>query len=335
MKNPAIIFKRVSKSFNLNREDKLKNRLVSFLEKPQRFWALKDVSFTIRPREIVGFYGPNGSGKTVIFKLIAGIMQPDSGHIQVHGKVASIIELGASLHPELSGLDNIFLYSAILGVSKQEVNKNLKDIIEFSELGRFIHVSVKKYSSGMKARLGFSIAIFSNPDILLVDEVFAVGDRSFQMKCLERIKELSKRVTILLTSHNLRLLNDICDRIIQMSKINRAISPPNVFKLLESLPVGFSFKLEATSSSMLPTIGPGNLLLIKKIPLNQVKENDVVAFFDNTLSDIIVHRVKKVATGPRGCSLITKGDMADLADPWKISRTSFIGKVIKVIERGN
>jgi len=187
----------------------------------------------------------------------------------------------------------------------------------------------------MKARLGFSIAIFSNPDILLVDEVFAVGDRSFQMKCLERIKELSKRVTILLTSHNLRLLNDICDRIIQMSKINRAISPPNVFKLLESLPVGFSFKLEATSSSMLPTIGPGNLLLIKKIPLNQVKENDVVAFFDNTLSDIIVHRVKKVATGPRGCSLITKGDMADLADPWKISRTSFIGKVIKVIERGN
>lgn len=172
------------------------------------FWALDNVSFEVKKGETLGIIGPNGAGKTTILKLIAGILYPDKGKVEVNGKVGSLIEIGAGFHPLLTGRENIYVNGAILGMSKKEIDEKIDDIIEFADIGDFIDTPVKYYSSGMYVRLGFSIAIHSNPDILLVDEVLAVGDEEFQRKCFNKIGELrNKGITIAIVSHNLHIIS--------------------------------------------------------------------------------------------------------------------------------
>ena len=165
---------------------------------------------------MVGFIGRNGAGKSTLLKLISKVTFPTSGKLTTNGKVAGLLELGAGFHPELTGRENIFFQAAILGMPKKEIRLKEKEMIAFSELGEFIDTPVKYYSSGMYARLGFSVAIYLNPDILLIDEILSVGDASFQDKCIGRIKEFcrSKHKTVIIVSHSFGYLTELCHRIV-------------------------------------------------------------------------------------------------------------------------
>lgn len=184
------------------------------LKPNERVTALDNVSFTVEKGTTFGVIGENGSGKSTLLKVVTGITKPTSGHVTVNGKVSALIELGAGFHPEISGRENVFINGIMLGLSKKEINKKFDEIVRFAELEEFIDAPVKTYSSGMHMRLGFSVAINVNPDILLIDEVLAVGDASFVPKCLDRIDDFRRRgKTILFVSHDLTTVEKICDRV--------------------------------------------------------------------------------------------------------------------------
>lgn len=181
----------------------------------EEFLALNNVSFKVKHGETCGIIGPNGSGKSTLLKMLAKIIRPTSGKVVVNGPLSALLELGAGFHPDLTGRENIYINAAILGMRKKDVDARLNDIIEFSGLERFIDTPVKNYSSGMYMRLGFSVAVNVNPDILLVDEVLAVGDQSFQAKCYKVIYDLMKRgKTIIIVSHDLETISDLCSKVI-------------------------------------------------------------------------------------------------------------------------
>jgi ABC-type polysaccharide/polyol phosphate transport system ATPase subunit len=217
----AIEIKDISKKFKVyhNRESHLKYALLNILKgKKARlssaFWALKDINIDIPKGKTVGFIGRNGSGKSTLLKLMSQILFPDQGTIETHGKISTLIELGAGFHPELSGRENVYINASILGLSRTEVNRKFKEIVHFSGLESFIDNPVKTYSSGMYVRLGFSVAINIDPDILLVDEVLAVGDESFQRKCIKKIHDLKKSgKTIVFVSHDLDSIEELCDEV--------------------------------------------------------------------------------------------------------------------------
>jgi lipopolysaccharide transport system ATP-binding protein len=185
----------------------------------QEFWAIKDVSFQVERGEALGIIGPNGAGKSTTLKILSGILTPDRGAITVSGKLSALIEVGAGFHPDLTGRENIYLNGAILGMKKKEMDRKLEDIVAFSELSEFLDTPVKRYSSGMYARLGFSVAAHVDPDILLVDEVLSVGDWAFQRKCLEKMEDFVKKgVTIIFISHNLQAVVNLCPRALLLRK---------------------------------------------------------------------------------------------------------------------
>lgn len=184
-----------------------------------QFYAIKDLSMKIMKGESVGLYGPNGSGKSTLLKLIAKVLVPDRGKVAVNGRIAPLIELGAGFHPDLNGIENIYMNGAILGMKLGEVKSKLDQIIEYSGLEDFIFTPVKKYSSGMQLRLGFSIAIHSNADIYLFDEILAVGDEAFKEKSFNSIKQLlEKKKTLLFVSHDKEKLDTMADYIIYLEK---------------------------------------------------------------------------------------------------------------------
>jgi ABC-2 type transport system ATP-binding protein len=179
----------------------------------KEFWALKEISFDIKENESFGIIGINGSGKSTMLKLLTGTMRPTRGQIAVKGRKSSLIELGAGFHPDFSGRDNVYLNGLILGLSKHDIRRKFDSIVAFAELERFIDVPVKYYSSGMYARLGFSVAIAVDPDVLIIDEVLAVGDIGFKAKCMEKIAEIQRSgVTVILVSHALGDVERVCSR---------------------------------------------------------------------------------------------------------------------------
>ena len=181
-------------------------------------WALRDISFGVRRGESLALVGPNGAGKTTILKLLANITKPTAGRVHVAGRLSALIELGAGFHPDLTGRDNVFLNGAILGIRRTEIQRRFDDIVDFSGLERFIDTPVKRYSSGMIVRLGFAVASCIDPDVLLVDEVLAVGDAAFSQKCMSRIRALIKQGTsIVFVSHNLYLVKAACERALYLS----------------------------------------------------------------------------------------------------------------------
>lgn len=181
----------------------------------ESYWALSDVSLEVEPGEMLGIIGENGAGKSTLLKLLSRIIEPTSGQIEISGRVGALLELGTGFHPDLTGRENVYLNGSILGFSRAELHRLFGDIVSFSEMERFIDVPVKHYSSGMLMRLGFSAAIHLEPDILLVDEVLAVGDEAFQRRCLDRIGELKcQGVTIVFVTHDLGTVRTMCDRAI-------------------------------------------------------------------------------------------------------------------------
>lgn len=182
------------------------NQLNKFNEENESvFWALKDISFEVKEGEVLGIIGKNGAGKSTLLKILSQITEPSSGKIEIHGRVASLLEVGTGFHPELSGRENIYMNGTILGMTRREIDAKLEEIIDFSGVEKFIDTPVKFYSSGMKVRLGFSVAAHLDPEILIIDEVLAVGDYEFQKKCLGKMEEVSigQGRTVLFVSHNL------------------------------------------------------------------------------------------------------------------------------------
>ncbi len=214
----AIEVSDISKQFVLRHTRSIKEAVV-WLAKDrkgdlsEKFHALKNVTVEIGAGETVALLGLNGSGKSTLLKHISGVMLPDSGSVRTRGRVAGLIEVGAGFHPDLSGRDNVFLNGAILGMTEQQVKDRFDDIVEFSEIGQFIDTEVKFYSSGMYLRLAFSVAVHTDPEVFLIDEILAVGDEPFQRKCINKIEELARDgKTLVVVSHDLDLVSRICRR---------------------------------------------------------------------------------------------------------------------------
>jgi ABC-type polysaccharide/polyol phosphate transport system ATPase subunit len=216
----AIEVHNMTKVFRvLHREPSLKSAAMKWvrfkLPHREEFVALRDISFQIPKGQTVGVVGRNGSGKSTLLSLMARIYRPTQGTIQVHGRVATLLELGAGFHPEFTGYENVFLNGVILGFSRSELEERLPSIIDFAEIAEFMDTPVKHYSSGMITRLGFSVAVHMDPEVLLVDEVLAVGDEAFQEKCYAKIEEFKQRgVTIFFVSHDMRAIRRVSDRVL-------------------------------------------------------------------------------------------------------------------------
>lgn len=222
--NPPVVLeiKNLFKEFKISYHNSLKERIVNFgrfKKHSDQFIALKDVSLELRMGESLGLVGHNGSGKSTLLKIIGGILNESSGTVKRRGRLAALLELGTGFHPDLTGRENIYLNAALLGINKAETDRKLEEIIDFSGIREFIDTQVKFYSSGMYVRLAFSVSVFSDPDILLVDEVLAVGDEPFQEKCISKIREFQEQGrTIIFVSHSADQVIDICTRAVVMEK---------------------------------------------------------------------------------------------------------------------
>lgn len=212
----AIKIEHLSKVYKIfdKPTDRVKEALNPFRKRYSRdFYALNDVSLTIKKGETVGIIGKNGAGKSTILKIITGVLTPTSGSVQVNGRIASLLELGAGFNPEMTGIENIYMNGTIMGYSKEEMDDRLQDIVDFADIGEFIHQPVKMYSSGMFARLAFAVNVNVTPDILIVDEALSVGDVFFQNKCFKRMDALKKSgVTVLFVSHDMGSIRQLCDK---------------------------------------------------------------------------------------------------------------------------
>ena len=233
---PAVIFDDVWKKFRSGeRHDSLRDLIPSMIRPPSRtelgkeeFWAVRDVSFEVQQGEALGIIGPNGAGKSTTLKLLTRIMKPTRGSCVVHGRVGALIEVAAGFHQDLTGRENIFLQGSIMGMKRHEILTKLDDIIEFAGIGSFVDTQVKRYSSGMQARLGFSVAAHLNPDVLFVDEVLSVGDMSFQARCIERLKsQIESGVTLIFVSHNLQAVASLCKRAVVFAKGTKLFEGPS------------------------------------------------------------------------------------------------------------
>jgi len=236
MNNSSLILTGVSKSYKLylNKIDRLHDAFSPFGRKRyQEFFAVKNIDLIINKGDTIGIIGRNGSGKTTLLKLMSGITSPTSGKVEVSGNIVPLLQLGGGFHPDLTGIENIYYYTILLGYSKKETIEITNQVIDFAEIGDFIFQPIKTYSSGMRARLGFSVSINVDPDILIVDEVLAVGDEDFKQKSLARMHELFKSgKTIIYVSHSAKEISELCNRAIMLVKGQKVIedSPEVVLK---------------------------------------------------------------------------------------------------------
>jgi ABC-type polysaccharide/polyol phosphate transport system ATPase subunit len=233
MTEPAVIVDHVSKRFKLfkERNQTLKSAVMRRRKSvAEEFWAVKDVSFEVPQGSTFGLIGRNGSGKSTLLKCLARILHPDTGSITMNGQAASLLEVGSGFHPELTGRENIYLNGSILGLPKRDITARLDEIIDFSGVGQFIDQPVKNYSSGMYVRLGFSVAIHVQPDILVVDEVLAVGDGAFRKKSSEKFREFTDSGrTVILVTHSLAQVREMCDQVAWLSEGElKAVGPAKI-----------------------------------------------------------------------------------------------------------
>lgn len=280
----------VSKRFVLRQDKSLKERLVNFgrsNQHKQDFMALNDVSLTIEAGTTIGLIGPNGSGKSTLLKTIGGIIQPSSGTVRRRGRMAALLELGAGFHPDLTGRENIYLNAAILGLTEDEIDYYFDDIIEFSGIPEFIDTQVKFYSSGMYVRLAFAVAVHVNPDVLIIDEVLAVGDEPFQRKCLDRVRRFQEEgKTIILVSHSLEQVGELCNRVVVLERgtIQYDGEPGEGLRVLrERFERERLAHSESPESINIPLLGFGAVVLTSRKPLTkkdsiEIKPGDSLDF---------------------------------------------------------
>ena len=222
----------VTKEFTLRHRRSLKELVVAAVRRQDlginTFKALDGVTFDVHQGETVALLGFNGSGKSTLLKLISGVLRPDGGRVRTRGRVAGLIEVGAGFHPDLTGRENVFLNGAILGMTKKQIEDAYESIVEFSEIPDFMDTEVKFYSSGMFLRLAFAVAVHSDPEVFLIDEILAVGDEPFQRKCLDEIRGLSDQgKTLVIVSHDLNMVSDLCERGVLLEKGAKVADGPS------------------------------------------------------------------------------------------------------------
>lgn len=326
---PAIIASHISKSFDTQRTQRLKERIMGRRSAGSLVKAIDDISFSIPGRSIVGLFGPNGSGKSTLLRLLAGIMKPDTGTISVGGSVAAVLDLGAGLYDEASGRENVFFVGALLGMSNKLLQEAFPRISQFADIGRFMDSPVKTYSTGMRARLAFAIAIHaSRADILLLDEILAVGDSDFQLKSLTAMRTLAKTKTVILASHNMTILQRLCTKVLLLSDgvlLNE--KQDRIIDLLKSLPAGETFTAQALSNSMLPVFKKGDAIAVTKTPWEKVEVGDIIAFAFPNLPQLIVHRVTEIRMRGKEKIYSTQGDSVLFEDSWLVKKSDYLGTV--------
>jgi ABC-type polysaccharide/polyol phosphate transport system ATPase subunit len=241
----AIEVKDVSKRFRLYREKptSIKQRLLSSRSRAVEFWALRDVSFDVPQGSTLGLIGHNGSGKTTILKVIAGILRPTSGVVNQRGRLSALLELGAGFHPELTGRENVYLNASFLGLTRRDIDRTYDAIVDFAELEQFMDNQVKFYSSGMLVRLGFAVAVHVDPEVLLIDEVLAVGDEAFQAKCIDRVRQFQREGrTIVLVTHALGRVTELCDRAVMLHHgvVHKQGTPEDVVREMRYVLLGIT-----------------------------------------------------------------------------------------------
>ena len=305
MSDFAIDVRNVSKRFRLahGQYNTVKERIIhgGRRKATEDFWALDEVSLTVQPGETVGILGRNGSGKSTLLKCICGVLQPTTGEVAVKGKLAGLLELGAGFHQDLSGRENIYLNGSLLGMSKAEIDRAFDAIVDFSELEEFIDGPVKFYSSGMAVRLGFAVAVNVDPDILVIDEVLAVGDERFQRKCIDRVKQFQKEGrTILLVTHAADTVRSICDRGIVISHGHLiADAEPGAATRI------FRERLMAEGAGM-SVVDPA-LVAVPATP-NMIGNDQLDDAADDETRPVRFRSVHRVYSGDNNLSYMTTGD---------------------------
>ena len=255
--------------------DMLGGRAIVAGDTTEEFWALKDANFEIERGEVVGIIGRNGAGKSTLLKILSRITEPTTGRVEIRGRVASLLEVGTGFHPELTGRENIYLNGAILGMSSAEIRRKFEEIVAFAEVEKFLDTPVKRYSSGMYVRLAFAVAAHLEPEILVVDEVLAVGDAAFQQKCLGKTKDFSKAgTTVLMVSHNMGFIREVCNRAILLhaGEVSRdgACS--------ETVSAYLQADTATSGAKWLRTAAPSGEATITEISLSSVEGGDGTAF---------------------------------------------------------
>ncbi|PYQ94417.1 MAG: ABC transporter ATP-binding protein [Acidobacteria bacterium] len=238
MSQPAVMFDGVWKKFRRGeRHDSLRDLIPAIARgvlgrrrsndlHDEEFWAVRDVSFEVQPGEALGIIGPNGAGKSTTLKLLTKILKPTQGRCEVRGRAGALIEVAAGFHPDLTGRENVYLQGAIMGMRRAGIAKHFDEIVDFAGVHEFIDTPVKRYSSGMNARLGFAIAVNLDPEVLIIDEVLSVGDMGFQRRCVQRMREFKRNgVSIVFVSHNLQAVADLCDRTVHLNGTVRCLGP--------------------------------------------------------------------------------------------------------------
>lgn len=316
----AISVNNVSKKFLLkhDRPRSIADGVQNLFRRKKRevFWALKDINFEVEQGEALGMIGHNGAGKSTMLKLLTRIMEPTTGQIHTRGRVSALIEVGAGFHPEMTGRENIYLNGSILGMTQMEVTKKLDSIIAFAELEKFIDTPVKRYSSGMYARLGFSVAAHVDPDILIVDEVLSVGDTAFQDRCSAHMAKLRKSgTTILFVSHNLSAISAICDRVVVLNRgeINGICKPMEAIALYrEQMVRGQALTIGDEPSPVSETDSP---LVIKDVISSGPTENKWDAYTGESWEMRVAFECSRVLDSPEiGFKLFSPGGV-ELARP--------------------
>jgi ABC-2 type transport system ATP-binding protein len=278
----AIEVQEVSKRFRLYREKptSIKQRLISSRSRAVEFWALRDVSFDVPQGSTLGLIGHNGSGKTTILKVIAGILRPTSGVVSQRGRLSALLELGAGFHPELTGRENVYLNASFLGLTRRDVDRTYDAIVEFAELEEFMENQVKFYSSGMLVRLGFAVAVHVDPEVLLIDEVLAVGDEAFQAKCIDRLRQFQRDGrTMILVTHALGRVTELCDRAVMLHHgvVHKEGTPEDVVREMRYVLLGItdpgfvpeegSREVEIASVDLMTTDGRTGVPILSGDPL--------------------------------------------------------------------
>jgi lipopolysaccharide transport system ATP-binding protein len=316
MADVAVSFDGVWKKFvRGERHDSLRDLIPSLMKRvfsptpvsalsDEEFWAVQDVSFEVRPGEALGIIGPNGAGKSTTLKLLTRILRPNRGSCRVAGRVGALIEVAAGFHPDLTGRENVYLQGAIMGMKRAEVTRKLDQIVEFAGVGEFIDTQVKRYSSGMNARLGFAIAAHLDPDVLIIDEVLSVGDLAFQQRCVERMFAFKRQgVSIVFVSHNLQAVADLCDRVLFLRRSAQFLgpTPEGISRYVNSLtvpdhtgdrPVSISAQvLDPATGARAAVIRPGQPLRLQAtyLPSRDVEDFLVAMIVKRSTDELLVY----------------------------------------------
>ncbi|MEZ4593084.1 MAG: ABC transporter ATP-binding protein [Chloroflexota bacterium] len=338
---PAVKFENVSKRYELGTGQTSLKRLLkktftrdSNLPEDQILWALKNVSFNVEPGSALGLVGPNGSGKTTSLKLLSRITFPSSGKVHINGRISALIELGAGFHPDLTGRENVYLNGTILGMKREEIDKRFDQIVDFSGIERFIDTPVKRYSSGMYVRLGFSVAAHVEPDVLLVDEVLAVGDAQFRQKCAGRIDELQALgTTIVFVAHNLYLVRSVCDQAIFLlhGQVQQQGPVDEVLNKYENWLIERQIEQNnAPASAILGrSDGHSDEVMIREIEMHNLQSGSTEAFNYSDPVEIRVHySTKKPIARPNLVLRINRADGTTAA----MIRTADYGLQLEALE---